>query len=155
MGGQGRGVEPVDPHGEVIHVAPRIVSRFARRGGSWNQIDQRSAGAQLDQLGLLQSALDAAVQNSLVEIDRPVEIADPQHDVVEAGYADPFPGTRSVPRLDSPCVRHCRLLSLAVSVTLPRIGGADIWIIAATTGTAARRHGADAGCAMRGSRRGR
>jgi hypothetical protein len=122
MFGQRRRVEPVDPHGEVIHVASGVISRLARRGGSRNQIDQGGAGAQLDQFRLLQSALDAAVQNSFVEIDRAVEVADPQHDVVEAGYADPLPGTHSLPSLDISCVRHCRLLSLAVSVTLPRIG---------------------------------
>src|ERR1700746_3979239 len=110
MGGQGRWVEPVDPHGEVIHVATRIISRFARRGGSRNQVDQRGAAAQLDQFGLLQPALDAAVQNSLVEIDRPVEIADAKYDVVEAGYADPLPFTGSTPRFDISGVRHCRLL---------------------------------------------
>src|ERR1700741_2669163 len=100
MGGQGRWVEPVDPHGEVIHVATRIISGLARRGGSRNQVDQRGGGAQLDQFGLLQPALDAAVQNSLVEIDCPVEIADAKYDMVEACYADPPPVTRSIPRFD-------------------------------------------------------
>src|SRR5438067_9348000 len=142
MGGERGRVETVDPDGEVIHVACCVISRLARRGGSRNQNDQRSAGTQLDQPGLLEPALDTAVQNSLVETARAVEIADPQHHVVEAGYADPVPGTRSVPRLDSPCVRHCRLLSLAVGVTLPRMGGADIRFIAAWAGTAAPRRGA-------------
>ncbi len=106
VGDQGRRVEPLDPYGKVIHVASRTVRRLARRAGRRNQIDQRGAGTQLDQLGLVQAALDTAVQDSFVEIDRAVEIADPQHDMVEAGYADPLPATRSVPSLDISCVRH-------------------------------------------------
>src|SRR3954451_5634526 len=115
MGGQGRWVEPFDPHGKMIHVASCAVFRLTRRGGSRNQVDQRGAGAQLDQLGLLEPAFDAAVQNSFVEIDRAVEIADPQHDMVEAGYADPLPGTQGMLRLDISSVRHCRLLVFAVN----------------------------------------
>ena len=81
---------------------PAIVLRRARRGGSRHQVDQRGAGAQLDQLGLLESALDAAVQDCLVELDRTVEIADPKHDMVEAGDPDPGLGTRSISCLDIP-----------------------------------------------------
>ena len=134
---------------------PPPSAALARRGGSRNQIDQRGAGAQLDQLGLLEPALDMAVQDPFVELDRAVEIADAQHDVVEPGDADPRLGARSLSRLDIPCVRHCRLLSLAVASLYRELAGAGSRIIAARAGTAAPRRGADAGCARRGSRRGR
>src|SRR5712671_5854369 len=70
--------------------------------------------APLDQLGLFQPAFDTAVQDFFVELDRAIKIADPKHDMVEPSNVHPGLGTRSVPRLDPPCVRHSRLLSLAM-----------------------------------------
>jgi hypothetical protein len=85
MGCERRRVEPIDPHREVIHVAPGSIRRIPRRSGCRNEIDQRRACAQLYELWLIEPALDMAIQDVLVKRDCAVEIADPKHDVVEAG----------------------------------------------------------------------
>jgi hypothetical protein len=63
---------------------------------------------------LLEPAFDMAMQDRFVEFDRPFEIGDPQHDMVETGYADPFFGTCGSFRFDNSRIRHRRLLLLAV-----------------------------------------
>src|SRR5277367_5949293 len=85
-----RRIEADDPHREVIHVAPGFVWRLLRRDRRRDQIDQRSAGTQLDQLWLFKPTLDVHAQHILVEGDRAIEVADPEHHMVELADAPAF-----------------------------------------------------------------
>src|SRR5205085_5453869 len=123
-----------DPHGEMIHVAGRRLWR----SGCRNQIDQRCAGPQLDEPGLVEPALDTATQDLFVKFDGAVEAGDPQHDMVEAGDTNPGLGARSTPGLDVSGVRHCRLLLLAVGSLYRELAGAGSRIIAASAQTVER-----------------
>ena len=102
VGGERGSIEPVDPHGKVIHVAARAVFRLAGEADAGTRSIRRGAGPQLDQLGLLEPALDMTVEDGLVELDRAIEIADAKHDVVEPGNRDARCGVRSRSRLDTP-----------------------------------------------------
>jgi len=44
----------------------------------------------------------------------PLDVVISKHDVVEPSDADSALGIRGASRLDTPCIRHCRLLSLAM-----------------------------------------
>ena len=85
---QRRSIETDHPNREMVHVAPRRVERLMGRDRGRDQIDQRGAGAQLNQPRLLQFALDLQAQDGLIKLDRPFEAADPKHHVVEPADTD-------------------------------------------------------------------
>src|SRR6516225_7353144 len=113
MGCHCREVKGADAHGEMVEVAPRRGVRRLGRGTGRHQIDQRGAGAQLDELGLVESALDVTAQDGAIVADRTVEIGDPQHEMVQPGDLDRT-GLRGFSTLQGSYIRHCRLLSIAV-----------------------------------------
>ena len=72
----GRLVEVLDAQRNVDHVAQGALHR--------NQIDERRAGAELYQPELVEPALLAAAERAAVEGESGVQVADPEHHVIQA-----------------------------------------------------------------------
>lgn len=83
------GIEGGDADAHVVHIVgvrPRSrAAALADDAVHRHEIDQRRARAQLDQAQVVAPALHRATQNTGVEIQRPVQVRDPQNDVVDAG----------------------------------------------------------------------
>src|SRR5690606_21600475 len=80
-------VERLDRETEVIEVAPLAPrgrpAPSPDRAVHRDQVDQRAAGAKLDEPDLVPPPLDGAAEDVAVEGEHPVEVPDAQHDVVD------------------------------------------------------------------------
>jgi hypothetical protein len=103
-----------------------VASLGARRGAAGaaedavdrDEVDQRAAGAQLDQADLVLAALDRAAEDVAVERERAVEVDDAQHDVVD--LADPDHG--HAPARWTPASTHS-----TTSATFESVNAARRW----------------------------
>src|SRR5688572_8861512 len=80
-------IERLDPHAHVVHVAAMPgttgLAGLAGLAVDGDEVDQRGAGAQLDQAQVRAFALDVAAENVAIKARHPGSIPHAQHDVVD------------------------------------------------------------------------
>lgn len=88
MRGQPLRVEWFDPQADVVDVVAAwtvaAAAASSRRAIGVDQVDHRGACAQVHQSQVCPHAHELAAEHPLVEVDAALQVADPEHDVVDA-----------------------------------------------------------------------
>ena len=81
-------VERLDAQTEVIDVAPfgarRRAAFASQRAVDGNQVDQRRAGANMDEAEIVPAPDDFASEHPAIEIDRLLEVENPKDQMIDA-----------------------------------------------------------------------